>query len=105
MQKIFKCQTCGLDKTLESKTKEGKVFMSCPNWRDDEHKKARDDWKRSQGAPAGTYNAPVTQKTPPTSSFASTPDVYDLLTTLVAKVNKIYDKLCEEMPTDPFNEV
>ena len=96
MPKLYKCQTCGLDKTLESKKKDGTIFMSCPNWRDQEHTKAREDWKRSQGAPQGTYNA----KNSPSASLSNNPDVYDLLTTLVAKVNAIWDKLNKEMPNE-----
>lgn len=66
--KIFKCQTCGLDKTLQSKKKDGTTFMSCPNWKDQEHTRAREEWKRrTNGAPEGTYNAsgsPTTQPKP-----------------------------------------
>ncbi|MCK9370865.1 hypothetical protein M0R04_13225 [Candidatus Dojkabacteria bacterium] len=101
MQKIFKCQTCGLDKTLEGhKTDKvtGKVstFMSCPNWKDEDHKKARDDWKRSHGAPQGTYNASPS----PQTNLSNNPDVYDLLTTIVAQNNKIMDILNKEMPSE-----
>lgn len=94
--KIFKCQTCGLDKTLESKKKDGTTFFSCPNWRDAEHQKARDEWKRSQGAPQGTQNAPGGDLT----NGKAKDDVYDLLTTLVSKVNAIWDKLNKEMPNE-----
>ena len=55
-----------------------------------------------------TENAVVntTQNAPQgaTANLNNNPDVYDLLTSLVAKVNAIYDKLNQEMPEDPFNE-
>ncbi len=96
MPKIFKCQTCGLDKTLESHKKDGTTFMSCPNWKDQEHTKAREDYKRNQGRPQPTQNAPQARP----SDLNATPDVYDLLTTLVANTNTILKILNKEMPNE-----
>ena len=42
MPKIFKCDVCGLDKTLTSHKKDGSTFQSCPNWKDEEHEKVID---------------------------------------------------------------
>lgn len=50
--------------------------------------------------PKASYGAPGTPKTAPQTSLNNNPDVYDLLTTLVANTNTILKILNKEMPNE-----
>jgi len=45
--KIYKCDVCGALKDQPRTTREGKPFMGCPNWKDEAHQKARDEYKKA----------------------------------------------------------
>ena len=60
--KLYPCDICGTLKNMQSKKKDGTIFYSCPNWKDDKHTKAREQWKQNQKNKSN--NQPVYQHKP-----------------------------------------
>jgi hypothetical protein len=83
------CKQCSTGKITQFRS--GKI--GCSNWQN--HK------KQDTRVPSTTSPEPLQR---PQANLNATPDVYDLLTTIVAQNNKILEILNKEMPTDPFNE-